>query len=342
MASTIRVLSKPSIYYASILLAAVYWSMIASPRYCAQASLVVEARQDVGTNAIPARREQYILSKDGRALLGAWLKSEAPFRIIDARRPQNGLYSEVNLFKRFMHVGSLRKSKDWSHWKTFEDDLQISEDSQFISLKFESFDSKTSYLILKEIIRSANDYLSRYSEEKDNLYRRRESFTKNYYENEIRKIELGHDTTYYSTVLSQLSGLYQRSERLSEKLMDNKMAFSVKNIYYGENSATIRGITTNIDILREYFISVGRDIDNAIKSLPGSELREAQLRTAVNAITENTLPDYSVERGVYMPQYRISVISDPSQFRQESGPQRIRSFFLTLVFFSILYWIVKD
>jgi len=335
---------KNKIYYASILLCIVYWFFISSPRYLSQADIIVQERRGDIASAISGTStdEHYVISADGRAVINAWLRSEAPFWLIEKNGVQPGLYSEKNRFIRLFHLGSLHAAGDWRRWQHFRKSLKITESPESTSIALSSFDPGVSCDVLREIMRGAERYLLDRSREEDALYQMRANNAVSYYQNKLSTYEDAHHADFQTLAQTILPNIYLRREHLLEKMRDATLAYALKEKNYGLGAANSSGLNLQIDWLRKELGSVDRELAENRDLLSREAIRDAYVKGIIQQLVQYDRPNISSTGQLYIPRYKITYLSEPARFSQEFGPYRVRSLIITLIVISVLYWIVKD
>lgn len=335
---------KKIIYHLTLVSLSLYWLLLAPSKYLSQAELFVQERHDVRPTPTSgeASDEHYVMSSDGRAITSAWLRSEAPFRLIDTDNKRPGLYAPENWLLRLVHPGSWKRSGDWQRWQHFRNAIKVQEQADSLEITFESYDPVTSYNVINDILNGARNYVSALSTTEDSLYRKRSRYNAAYYRSLLSSYSEPASGGLQALEQIVLPGLYQRREHLLDKMRDAALTYAIRDKNYGSGSANAGNLNLEIEWLRQEIDKTNGELARQLGRVSHEAIRDTYLKSTLQELVLYDRPEFSLNSGLYMPLYKITLISEPSRFGQEYGPFRLRALLISLSIISVLYWIVKD
>ncbi|UMM64426.1 hypothetical protein [Aristophania vespae] len=339
-------INKKHTYYLAMLLCSAYWLFLASPTYISQSEILVEERQTEHADKVLGADERYVISKSGRAIISAWLRSEAPFRLINSSGNRDGLYLEKNPLLRFLHFGRFRETYDWHRWQKFRKSLRVAEHAESLAVTFQSYDPKTSYDVLKDVINGAQNYIYNLSKKDDTLYLNREKYSADFYKYKIDDLISARDNAGsvgdQNLLQAELPTIYERKEHLLEEMQRASMSSAVRKNNYGNNSPGISNLEVERQVDKNEIKKVEEQISVVRNKMPQAILKNELFKSMVANFVHYDHPIMGTDNELYMPLYKVVLVSEPSLFGQEFGPHRLRAILISIFLISLIYWVVKD
>ncbi|WP_336947616.1 hypothetical protein [Asaia sp. HN010] len=335
---------KKVAYYAALLFLSTYWLGLAPSKYLSQVEIFIQERHNARPTPTSggASDEHYVVSSDGRAIVIAWLKSEAPFRLVDGGKKRPGLYAPENWLVRLVHPGSWRRSGDWQRWLHFHNTIKVTEQSNSIEITFASYNPATSYDVINDILNGVRDYVWALSSDEDHLYHERAHFNAAYYRRLLSSYSGTDSVGLQALEQTILPGLYRRREHLLDRMRDAALTYAIREKNYGSGSSNAGNLDAEIEWIRKEINKTNEELIRQQGRVSHEAIRDAYLKSTLQEIISYDRPEFSVSSSLYMPLYKITLISKPSHFGQEYGPFRLRALAISLSIISVLYWIVKD